>query len=322
MRQNRNKAKRLQRVRSKVLRTNPNLQNVKPISKSKNVVSVLMATIIGCSGAIAVQQSSIASVTPADNQQQGVGSSNERNESIQDNLSGNTTLSNKNSGYSSSNGQDTSYNSIAAENNFVAVKKAEAAAAQDIKTNIESCATDGIGKIVQDNLNLQMTVWGRPIDMNKMFSPTSQGGCFADIGKIIDLSVTIPSLDFIVDAAQKMVVDYATKKACDAMKSASAELVRPINDVIGEINKIGQYTDVSGALGEFLNKELGKIDEDLVLPDSAFEGGTEYPLFGDKDKDPNTSSPESQTSNASNGTPTQQNGGSNSVTQTIKDFFS
>ncbi len=53
----------------------------------------------------------------------------------------------------------------------------------------------GCGKVVKDNLDLQMTVWGRPIDINKMFSPASQGGCFADIGKIIDLSVTIPSLD-------------------------------------------------------------------------------------------------------------------------------
>ncbi|MFH4094789.1 hypothetical protein WAI78_21285, partial [Acinetobacter baumannii] len=86
-----------------------------------------------------------------------------------------------------------------------AVKKGEQAAAQNIQTNIESCATDGIGKVVKDNLDLQMTVWGRPIDINKMFSPASQGGCFADIGKIIDLSVTIPSLDTIINAAQQMV---------------------------------------------------------------------------------------------------------------------
>lgn len=321
MRQNQKKAKRLQQVRGKVLRTNQNLQQVKPSLKSKNAVSILMATVMGCTGAFAVQQSSIASVTSEGQNLNNltVGT----NTNVQNSLSGNTVLSNTNSGYYSSNGLGTSYDSTAAENNFVAVKNAENAAAQNIQSNIESCATDGIGKVVQDNLNLQMTVWGRPIDINKMFSPSSQGGCFADIGKIIDLSVTIPSLDVIIDAAQKMVIDYATKKACDAMKSASSELVGPLNDVIGEINKAGQYTDVSGALGGVLNKELGKIDEGLVLPSSAFEGGTKYPVNGGTPGfNPNAS--RSGGSEIQNGTNTANstNDGSSSVTQTIKDFFS
>ncbi len=49
-------------------------------------------------------------------------------------------------------------------------------------------------------------------------------------------------------------------KACDAMKTASTEPVGPLNDVIGEINKAGQYTDVSGALGTAVNGQLGKLD--------------------------------------------------------------
>lgn len=323
MRQNQKKAKRLQQARVKVLRTNQNLQHVKPTSKSKNAVSVLMATIIGCTGAFAVQQSSIASVTPQNQNLNKLDMGTNTN--VQNSLNGSTSLSNSNSGYFASNGQGTSYDSTAAENNFVAVKNAETAAAQNIQSNIESCATDGIGKVVQDNLNLQMTVWGRPIDINKMFSPSSQGGCFADIGKIIDLSVTIPSLDMIINAAQQMVVDYATKKACDAMKSASTELVGPLNDVIGEINKAGQYTDISGALGTVLNKELGKIDEGLVLPSGAFEGGSDYNLYGTPGINPNassrgTSSGSSQVQNSPSAATSDS--GSSSVTQTIKDFFS
>lgn len=165
----------------------------------------------------------------------------------------------------------TAYNSDSSGNNFLEIKAAEEKNAQAMTENIDSCATTGVGAVVTKNLDMQMQVWGKPIDVNKLFSPSSQGGCFADLGKIIDLSVTIPSLGSIIDAAQQMVIDYATKKACDALKTASGEIVGPVNDAIGVINGFGQYTDVSGALGTVINKELGRIDEGMVLPDSAFE---------------------------------------------------
>lgn len=319
MRNNHKKAKRLQHLRGKVLKTNPNLQNVKPSFKPKSTLSIFIATIIGCSGAIAVQQSTVASVT---SNTQDVGNLNIATSStIASSSGGDTPLSNSNSGYYSSTSSNSSFNSIAAENNFMAVRKAEEAAAQNIQSNIESCATDGIGKVVQDNLNLQMTVWGRPIDVNKMFSPSSQGGCFADIGKIIDLSVTIPSLDTIINAAQQMVVDYATKKACDAMKTASTELVGPLNDVIGEINKAGQYTDVSGALGTAMNKEIGKIDPGLVMPSGAF-GGDTYNLNGATGAVSYSTQPTTTQKSSNASTSNTTSSGSSSVSQSIKDFFS
>lgn len=319
MRNNHKKAKRLQHVRGNILKTNPDLQNVKPAFKPKSALSIFIAIVIGCSGAIAVQQSTVASVT---SNTQDVGNLNIATSStIVSNSGGDTPLSNSNSGYYSSTSSNSSFNSTAAENNFMAVKKAEEAAAQNIQTNIESCATDGMGKVVQDNLNLQMTVWGRPIDVNKMFSPSSQGGCFADIGKIIDLSVTIPSLDAIINAAQQMVIDYATKKACDAMKTASTELVGPLNDVIGEINKAGQYTDVSGALGKAMNQELGKIDPGLVMPSGAFEGET-YNINGNNGTVSYSTQPTTTQKSNDGATSNATSSGSNSVVQSIKDFFS
>lgn len=320
MRNNHKKAKRLQQVRGKTLRTNPNLQNVKPAFKTKSALSIFVATVIGCSSAIAVQQSSVASVT---SNTQNMGNLNIATSStIASSSGGDTPLSNSNSGYYSSTSSNSSFNSTAAENNFMAVKKGEQAAAQNIQTNIESCATDGIGKVVKDNLDLQMTVWGRPIDINKMFSPASQGGCFADIGKIIDLSVTIPSLDTIINAAQQMVVDYATKKACDAMKTASTELVGPLNDVIGEINKAGQYTDVSGALGTAVNGQLGKLDPGLVMPSGAFEGGDTYTINGSRSTGTVSYSTDQKASTSTPSNAKTSSSESTSVTQSIKDFFS
>lgn len=70
------------------------------------------------------------------------------------------------------------------------------------------------------------------------------------------------------------------------MKTASTELVGPLNDVIGEINKAGQYTDVSGALGTAVNGQLGKLDPGLVMPSGAFEGGDTYTINGSSSTSP------------------------------------
>lgn len=217
-------------------------------------------------------------------------------------------------------GLSTAFNSNAGDSNFMAVSQAESKAAQSIQTNIESCANNGIGAVVRENLDLQMTVWGRPIDVNRIFSPESQGGCFVDIGRILDLSSTIPSPSSIINAAQQMLIDYATRKACDAMKSASAEIVGPINDVIGEINKAGQYTDVSGALGEVLNKELNKIDEGLVLPSGAFEGKP-YPIYSNSNDQSNTTGSGNAAVSGNTANTASQNQ-DNSFANTVRGFFS
>ena len=47
MRNNHKKAKRLQQVRGKTLRTNPNLQNVKPAFKTKSALSILLLPLLG-----------------------------------------------------------------------------------------------------------------------------------------------------------------------------------------------------------------------------------------------------------------------------------
>ncbi len=121
MRNNHKKAKRLQQVRGNVLRTNPNLQNVKPAFKTKSALSIFVATVVGCSSAIAVQQSSVASVT---SNTQNMGNLNIATSStIASSSGGDTPLSNSNSGYYSSTSSNSSFNSTAAENNFMAVKK-------------------------------------------------------------------------------------------------------------------------------------------------------------------------------------------------------
>nr|WP_317187939.1 hypothetical protein [Acinetobacter gerneri]WNL65565.1 hypothetical protein GPGIFMOB_00516 [Acinetobacter gerneri] len=128
MRNNHKKAKRLQQVRGKTLRTNPNLQNVKPAFKTKSALSIFVATVIGCSSAIAVQQSSVASVT---SNTQNMGNLNIATSStIASSSGGDTPLSNSNSGYYSSTSSNSSFNSTAAENNFMAVKKGEQAASK------------------------------------------------------------------------------------------------------------------------------------------------------------------------------------------------
>lgn len=241
------------------------LKSSKGLDKTKRM-PLFVACMLGLSMAVVSQQSTIASVIGSGSP----GNAGATGGQVQTVANTPTPTNDPISKYQND-VMETAYNSDSSGNNFLAIKNAEEKNAQAMTQNIDSCATTGVGAVVTKNLDMQMQVWGKPINVNKLFSPSSQGGCFADLGKIIDLSTTIPTFGSIIDAAQQMVIDYATKKACDALKTASGEIIGPVNDAIGVINGFGQYTDISGALGTAINKELGRIDEDLALPGSAFE---------------------------------------------------
>lgn len=290
------------------------LKTFKGLDKTKSM-PLFVACMLGISMAVVSQQSTIASVIGSG----GSGNAGATGGQVQTVANTPTPTNNHISTYQND-VVETAYNSDSSSNNFLAIKNAEEKNAQAMTQNIDSCATTGVGAVVAKNLDMQMQVWGKPINVNKLFSPSSQGGCFADLGKIIDLSVTIPTFGSIIDTAQQMVIDYATKKACDALKTASGEIIGPVNDAIGVINGFGQYTDISGALGTAVNKELGRIDEDLVLPDSAFETAepkTEPKIPGatpgfNSDRNLNPQNPQQQN----------QPPKTDSITTSVKGFFS
>lgn len=84
------------------------------------------------------------------------------------------------------------------------------------------------------------------------------GDCFQGILDLVDLSFSIPSLQSIINAAQKAVIAYAKKKVCTAVHKVTGAITTPINQAITKINSLAtQLSDLNGmanwATGELLS---------------------------------------------------------------------
>lgn len=137
--------------------------------------------------------------------------------------------------------------------------------AADIKQSAEDCATgtvDGtIGHSIGDALKIHTELASATPNVEGLFDVGSD--CFSGLSQIFDLSFTIPSLASIMSAASSMVLQYAQKKVCSAVKQVTGMVTSPINDAIGKINGLSSFTDLNGMTNGLVAKGMSSIDPQL-----------------------------------------------------------
>lgn len=137
---------------------------------------------------------------------------------------------------------------------------------QNIKNEATNCAdpanVEGLAhtqaKTIDDMKRMILT----PINTDKIFSMASKGGCFNALSDFPNLSASIPSLTSIANSLKQTLVRYATRKVCNAVNDALAEVIEPINDVLDTISENGQI-DLTGEFNKRMTDELYKIDPEL-----------------------------------------------------------
>lgn len=137
-----------------------------------------------------------------------------------------------------------------------------------VAADAKDCAEseNGMVKAAADALNIRAEVFSKYVDVNQIFQPKKQGGCFADLGDIPDLSTTIPTWSGMADKLTGALKDYANKKVCDAVYEASAQVVGPINEAMSEIQNYSQSYDFAKEFAGVTGDNLG-IDSSIFMPD-------------------------------------------------------
>ncbi|HFG7030442.1 TPA: hypothetical protein ACGIK9_002927 [Acinetobacter baumannii] len=168
-------------------------------------------------------------------------------------------------------GTSASDNSNASLENMKQLMKIEGIVASTTAADAQSCAQseDGLMKTAADAVQMRTTVLSKVIDVNKIFQPAKQGGCFAELGQIPDLSVIIPSYSNIGNILLEKLKDYANKKVCDAVYEASSQIVGPINEALNEINKYSNAYDFSKEFASVGDK--WGLDPEIFVPSSKTE---------------------------------------------------
>ena len=140
----------------------------------------------------------------------------------------------------------------------------ESTVAADAKDCAES--ENGLVKAASDALNIRAEVLSKYVDVNQIFQPQKQGGCFADLGDIPDLSTTIPTWSGMQDKLIGALKEYANKKVCDAVYEASEQVIGPINEAMSEIQNYSQTYDFAKEFAGVTGDKLG-IDSNIFMPD-------------------------------------------------------
>lgn len=140
----------------------------------------------------------------------------------------------------------------------------ESTVAADAKACAES--ENGLVKAASDAINIRTQVLSKYVDVNKIFQPKKQGGCFADLGDIPDLSATIPTWSGMQDKLIGALKAYASKKVCDAVYEASEQVVGPIRESMNEIQKYSQAYDFAKEFAGVAGDKLG-VDPGIFMPD-------------------------------------------------------
>lgn len=137
---------------------------------------------------------------------------------------------------------------------------------QNITSQTQSCGdisnAEGLAAAQKAAYTDRITMAGAVTNTDKIFDVTSNGGCFNALKNFPNLSVAIPSLSSIGAALQKTLLDYATRKVCNAVNDALGEVINPINETMAKISKSGQI-DMTGTFNNKINEELYKIDPEL-----------------------------------------------------------
>ncbi|QIC71697.1 MULTISPECIES: hypothetical protein [Acinetobacter] len=137
-----------------------------------------------------------------------------------------------------------------------------------VAADVKACAEgeNGLVKAAADALNIRTQVLSKYVDVNQIFQPKKQGGCFADLGDIPDLSITIPTWSGMADKLIGALKDYASKKVCDAVYEASEQVIGPIRESMNEIQNYSQSYDFAKEFAEVTGDKWG-IDSGIFMPD-------------------------------------------------------
>lgn len=137
-----------------------------------------------------------------------------------------------------------------------------------VVADAKDCAEseNGLVQAASDALNIRTQVLSKYVDVNQIFQPKKQGGCFAELGDIPDLSTTIPTWSGMADKIVGALKDYANKKVCDAVYEASSQIVGPINDAMSEIQNYSQTYDFAKEFAGVTGDKLG-LDTNIFVPD-------------------------------------------------------
>ncbi|WP_173912985.1 hypothetical protein [Acinetobacter sp. Marseille-Q1618] len=145
----------------------------------------------------------------------------------------------------------------------------EAQAAVDAATvGCGDAATEGsIAWTQQEVIKNRQILNTAPVDVDALFNGSSGSGsgsnCFADITKLIDLSVAIPDFSGMKAAAIAALRQYAQRKVCTMVKEATEKALAPLNNAIEIINKNGTI-DLNGAVSGSISGGLSKLDPELA----------------------------------------------------------
>lgn len=187
---------------------------------------------------------------------------------------------------------------------------------QDVQAAATSCADidnpDGLGAAQKAAYDDRITMIGAVTNTDKLFDVANKNGCFNALSNFPNLSVAIPSLSSIANALKKTMLDYATRKVCNAVNDALTEVITPINEALDKVSKNGQI-DMTGAYNKAMTKKLYEIDPELGRVSQSASDGYEWNVSDITDgatKDPSATKTESQSSYM---TPTQND---NSVEST------
>lgn len=162
-----------------------------------------------------------------------------------------------------------------ANQNLVNVEMQKNQAANE--ADAEDCADvenpDSLGGIQAKEMNERKKIWLNSIDFNKVFEQGKANGCFAALSDFPDLSVNIPSLSSIFGSIKQTLLNYATRKVCNAVNDALEEVVGPLKDTLEDLSDRGQL-DLTGRINTKAAKKLYEIDPEL--------GRTSTPVTTDK----------------------------------------
>lgn len=145
------------------------------------------------------------------------------------------------------------------------VIEAEAAAKAASTAQIEECANpDQEGtlanaqkKAIEDARKMDTA----GINLDDVFK-LGGNGCFDALGNFPDLSVMIPSISEIAASLKQALVDYATRKVCQAVNSALEEALSPIQDSMDKLSKRGSL-DLNGEINKEMLRKMYGIDAEL-----------------------------------------------------------
>jgi hypothetical protein len=105
-------------------------------------------------------------------------------------------------------------------------------------------------------------VAAKPINLNKFFQIGKDHGCFAALADFPDLSINIPSLADIYSNMTNALINYATRKVCDAVNETIAEVVSPIKSALDQVSERGQL-DLNGRVNKEMTTRMYDFDPEL-----------------------------------------------------------